>query len=185
MGIAQKVKGLFVEPYTPLLDRGYLRMNKNRINWIAASVYVAIIVLVTFAIVTDPFIAFFLIFPMTAIGVILEEDARGLILIRKKRGRLIYIPYNCNWHSAEIAEYDAGYRKKLIEYLDFLRLGEEQNDSIEEHVNQWRIEAERAKNKELDRNAKITASSFINEDELREYREFRKKYDQLVKEFNY
>lgn len=178
------MKNPFIEPYDPLINYGRLMLNKNRIGWIAFIIYLGVTTIVGCAVVVEWGILTLLLFPLLAIFFAWEEDSSHLYLIRKKRGSRVSITHVYpHWYDIELAEYDSSYRNKLIEYFDFLRLGEEQNNSIEQHLSEWRHEAEISRRIKEDREEKMTASSFINENELREYKEFRRQYEKLVEDF--
>lgn len=178
------MKNIFVEPYDPLINYGRLMLNKNRISWIAFIICLAVVTIVGCALIVEWGILTLLLFPFLAILFTWEEDSSHLYLIRKKRGPRVNITHVYpHWYDTELAEYDSNYQNKLIEYFDFLRLGEEQNKSIEKHLSEWRHEAEISRRIKEDREEKMTALSFINESELEEYKEFRHQYEKLVEHF--
>lgn len=171
------MKNIFVEPYTPFGVNGELLINKNHINWSCVGIALAALVVIGISLIEAPaslpILVVLLALAMPISFITDYHGARGLHPIKKERtGVNVYMlqSYLNSWYSEDLAKVDVGYQTKLIDYLDYLRLGGERSKTAETHLNAWykhaeQIEARRAKAKD-----KNIAAMFANEEQLKAYR---------------
>ena len=176
---------LFVEKYDPLVVRvgdsfQYALMSKDKLklNWGLLMGLSMIPATIAIALTTHP--AWFL---GTALFLILlgcySIDAECFPILKRKYAYHFSSKFGIStlateWYDCEFVKKESIYREKVMEYLDYLRSGGDQSDSVEAHLNTWRLEMEQEKRIAAIRKDHQIAEMFVNTEQLEAYRKAKK-----------
>lgn len=128
---------MFREKYTPYITNGSLMQGQPRFHWYKMGPVVLALLVPLVALITSTWgVIIFISIPIFLIGCIIDDNGK-FYLISQKRVPIDLSQHTMSWYDENRMKILPDYNNAVVEYLEYLRLGQERNEYVEQEL--WKM----------------------------------------------